>query len=53
MTDTIIKIVAFALLAASIAILGIWVPHTDLLLVIALTIVLAGYDFFWADRKKG
>jgi len=53
MTDTIIKIVAFALFAAYIGVIGVWVPHTDLVLVIALAIAMAGYDFFWAGRKKG
>ena len=52
MTDTIIKIVAFALLAAYIGVIGVWVPHVDLLAVIGFTIAMAGYDFFWSGKKK-
>ena len=49
MTDTILKLLAFGLLAAFLGILlfGMRDTHIDLGLVIALTIVLAGIDFFW------
>lgn len=50
MTDLILKAFAFAILAAFLGILVIWVPRIDLGLVIAVTLVLTGIDFFW---KRG
>ena len=51
MTDTILKILAFGVLVAFLGILVIWVPRLDLGLVIALTLVLTGIDFFWKRRS--
>lgn len=47
MTDTIIKLLAFALLVAFLGILLWWVPRVDLGVVLGITVVLAGIDFFW------
>ncbi|MDH3265299.1 MAG: hypothetical protein OEM24_15030 [Paracoccaceae bacterium] len=47
MTDTIIKLLAFALLVAFLGILFAWVPRVDLAFVLGITVILAGIDFFW------
>ena len=44
---------AFLVLTAFLVILGWFVPSPDLLLVIALTIALVGYDFFTSTRSNG
>lgn len=52
MTEIILKLLAFALLAAFLGILFIWVPRVDLGVVLAITVILAGIDFF-VIRPKG
>lgn len=51
MTDTILKLLAFALLVAFLGILFYWVPRLDLAFVLGTTIVLAGIDFFWTGAE--
>lgn len=52
MRDMTLAIAAFAVLAAFLAILFFTVPRIDLGAVIALTLVLAGYDFIRSFREK-
>ncbi len=51
MTDTLIKILAFGLLVAFLGILWAWVPRLDLAIVLGLTVILAGIDFFVRSNK--
>lgn len=51
--NKIMALLAFVVLTGFLAILGWFVPSPDLLLVIALTIVLVGYDFFTSTRGNG
>jgi hypothetical protein len=54
MTDRIIALFAFVVLGAFLAILIIKVPRVDLILLVAVTLLLAGYDVLFyrgADRK--
>ncbi len=44
--DKLMALLAFATLAGFLGILGWFVPEIDLVLVIALTVGLIGYDFF-------
>ena len=48
--NRILAIVAFLVFVGFLAILGLKVPSPDLLAVIALTVVLAGIDF-WRSRS--
>lgn len=52
MTDRILSLLAFAVLAGFLVILGVNVPHPDLLAIIALTLGFAGYDLFFHDRRR-
>ena len=52
MTDLIGKLAAFALLAGFLGILVWKVPRLDLGAVVAITLLLAAYDFFLADRTR-
>lgn len=45
MTDWIIASLALALLAAFLGIIAVFVPHPDLVAVLAITVVLAAIDF--------
>jgi hypothetical protein len=54
MTDRIIALFAFVVLGAFLAILIIKVPRVDLILLVAVTLLLAGYDVLFyrgADRN--
>jgi hypothetical protein len=51
MSDRIMAFLAFAILTGFLAILVWYVPRLDLGAVIAITVVLAGWDFF--GPKKG
>ncbi len=51
MTDMVLKLIAFGLLVGFLGILFAWVPRVDLGIVIGLTVVLAGIDFFWKSGK--
>lgn len=51
MTDTFIKLLAFAILLGFLGILIYRVPRIDLGAVIALTVVLAAIDLFWKGRR--
>jgi branched-subunit amino acid ABC-type transport system permease component len=44
--DTVLKIVALAGFAASLAVLAVWVPLPDLIAVVGIAVALALYDFF-------
>lgn len=44
-------LLAFIVFAGFLAILAFKVPSIDLILVIALTLALAGYDFFTSSGK--
>ena len=46
MTDKIMAIVALAMMIASLAIVAVFVPDIDLIVVITLVSVLAIYDFW-------
>ncbi|MEQ8394304.1 hypothetical protein [Thalassobaculum sp.] len=48
MTDKIIGVAAIATLAAFLAILVGFVHDVDLLIVLAIVVVMAGYDFYRA-----
>ena len=52
--NRILALFAFAVFAGFLAILGLEVPSPDLLVVIAISLALAGYDFWRssADRRK-
>lgn len=50
MTDTILSILALAGLAAFLLILAIWVREPDLIVVIAIGLGMAAYDFWRAWR---
>jgi uncharacterized membrane protein YfcA len=52
MTDLLLKLIAFAVLAAFLGILFYWVPRVDLGLVLGLTLLLAFIDFFVKREKK-
>jgi hypothetical protein len=55
MTDKIMAIAALATMIAFLATVAIFVPHIDLILVIAFVSLLAIYDFwrsFHAAKKK-
>lgn len=52
MTDTLIKVLAFALLLGFLGILLIWVPRLDLGAVIVFTLLLVAVDFFWKREKR-
>ena len=51
MTNTIMAALAFLLLATFLGILAWWVPRLDLGLVIAVTLLLTFYDFFFHERR--
>ena len=51
MTDTFLKLLAFAFLAGFLGILFLWVPRIDLGIVLGITLLLAGIDFFWKRAK--
>ena len=48
----LLPLLAFVALAVFLGILGWWVPRLDLIVVIALTLILAAIDFF-ARRTSG
>jgi hypothetical protein len=52
MTDLILSIVALAGFVAFLFILGWWVREPDLLVVLAIGVALATYDF-WRSYRKG
>ena len=51
MTDTLLALFSFAVLAAFLGILVFYVPRWDLGLVVGATLLLAAYDFFWHGRR--
>lgn len=51
MTDTVLKTLAFALLLGFLGVLVAWVPRADLGAIIAITLLLAAWDFFAARRR--
>lgn len=51
MTDRIMALVAFLFLSGFLAVLAIGVPHIDLILVVLITLLLAGWDF-WKHSGK-
>lgn len=50
MTDQLMRLTAFAALAAFLGVLVYWVPRIDLTAVILLTLGLAGYDLFLSGK---
>ena len=46
MSDRILAILAFGFLAAFLGILVVYVPRLDLAVAVAVTLALAGWDFF-------
>ncbi len=56
MYDKILAVFSFALLSVFLAILGIWVESTSLRIVLIITVLMCGYDFWidaFATRKNG
>lgn len=51
MTDRIMALVAYLVLLGFLAVLAIGVPHFDLILVVIITLGLAGWDF-WKHSGK-
>ena len=52
MTDQLMRLAAFAALAAFLGILVYWVPRIDLTAVILVTLALAAYDLFFSGRGR-
>ncbi len=52
MTDAILSIVALAGFVAFLFILGWWVREPDLVVVLAIGVVLAAYDFWRAHQLR-
>jgi len=52
MTDKIMAIVALATMIASLAIVAVFVPEIDLIIVITFVSLLATYDFWQSFRAK-
>ncbi|MGB5251734.1 MAG: hypothetical protein WBN68_03300 [Sedimenticolaceae bacterium] len=52
MADKIMAIVALAMMIASLAIVAVFVPDIDLIIVVALVSVLAIYDFWQSFHAK-
>ena len=52
MTDQLMRLAAFAALAAFLGILVYWVPRIDLTAVILVTLALAGYDLFFSGNGR-
>ena len=50
--NRLIAVFAFVIFAIFLAILGFEVPSPDLLIVIAITLVLAGYDFWKSNSDR-
>ncbi|MCB1505653.1 MAG: hypothetical protein KDJ47_11815 [Hyphomicrobiaceae bacterium] len=48
MYDKILALISFAMFAVFLAILGIWVESTSLKIVLIITVLMCGYDF-WRD----
>lgn len=53
MTDTILSILALAGFVAFLFILAFWVRETDLIIIIAIGVAMAAYDFWCAWRMSG
>jgi hypothetical protein len=53
MLDNVLKIVALAMFIAYIAVLAIWVPDPDLVVVLVVVAALAIYDFLIYSRRSG
>jgi len=55
MLDRILGLAALAALIGFMGILVGFVPEIDLIIVIAVVVALAGYDFYWAlfTRRNG
>jgi len=50
--DRLIAALALAIFTGFLLILVLRVPRADLIIVVLIGIVLAGYDFYSASRKK-
>jgi hypothetical protein len=53
MTDKIMAILALATMISFLGVVGWFVPHPDLIAVLALVSLLAIYDFWQTLRKAG
>lgn len=53
MTDRILPIFAYAIFLVFVGILAWHVPSPDLVVVIAVTALLTGYDLFLHSRRSG
>lgn len=56
MYDKVVAIFAFALFAGFLTILGIWVESTSLKVVLFITVLMCGYDFYldaFAKKDNG
>jgi hypothetical protein len=52
MTDAILSILALAGFVAFLFILGWWVRQPDLIVVLAIGVLMATYDFWRAHRQR-
>jgi hypothetical protein len=52
MTDRILPIFAFAVLCGFLGILIWFVPRLDLGIVLLLTLLIVGYDFFFHNQRR-
>jgi hypothetical protein len=48
MSDRLMAVLAYAILVAFLGVLVIYVPRVDLTIAITITVLLAGWDFFFA-----
>lgn len=52
MRNRILSLIAFSVLAGFFGILVVEVPSPDLIIIVALVVGLAGYDFFTSHSKR-
>jgi uncharacterized membrane protein YfcA len=52
LTDKLMALIAFAMLASFVGILITYVPSPDLIAVVVLTVILVAYDFFTSTTGK-
>ena len=50
MSDRLMALLAFSVLVGFLGVLVVYVPRVDLTVAIAITVLLAGWDFFFAKE---
>jgi hypothetical protein len=53
MSDKIMAVFALATMVAFLAVIAVWVPSVDLMVVIALVTALTVYDFWRTLQERG